>query len=88
MERQTTKETSFTLEAQLCDVLASTVLHALNVGRRAAVLKEVQVGPVIPDLMIVSAEAEATAVGTLTGFESWIIAADERGKRAREETTS
>ncbi len=85
-QRQETTGTSFKLEAQLCKVLSSTVLHALEADRRATLLTEVQVGLVIPDLMIVCAEATAAPVGDLTGFESWIIAELLRARSRRTDT--
>lgn len=68
-----TESASFQLESQLCSVLSSALLQALD-EERATVLKEVQVGLVIPDFMVVSAAGSRSIVGELTGFESWIVA--------------
>jgi hypothetical protein len=77
---------TFRLEAQLCGVLSASVLRALDSTRRATMLSEVQVGRVIPDLLIVCAEASGGHIGDLTGFESWIVAELLRARSRRTET--
>ncbi len=80
------KKTSFQLEAQLCSVLSSTILRALDSTGRATLLTEVQVGLVIPDLLVVCAEAAVGPIGDLTGFESWIVAELLRARSRKTET--
>lgn len=77
---------TFALEAQLCEVLAACVPATLGWSRPATMLSEVQVGTVIPDLVIVDPVVDDWSLVSLTGFESWVLA-DLLRARARQITT-
>jgi hypothetical protein len=78
----------FALESQLCEVLAASISEVLRFRRPAAVLEEIQVGMVIPDLVIVDPGAGRWGPVTLTSFESWIVADLLRARSRRVETLS
>jgi hypothetical protein len=78
---------SFSLESQLCEVLARHVLEVLGVEHAAAVLEEVRVGTVVPDLVVVSRGGSALDL-RLSGFESWIVADLIRTRSRRIDTLS
>lgn len=78
----------FALEAELCEVLAARISDVLGCTRQAAMLEEIQVGTVIPDLVIVDPGAGQWKPVTLTGFDSWIVADLLRARSRRVETLS
>lgn len=74
MKKQTTAATStFGLEADLCEVLSARMPALLKGQKRVALLEEVQVGVVVPDLVLVRS-AQSAAAASLSAFESWIVA--------------
>lgn len=79
---------SFELESQLCDVLAAGLRDALGWSGEATMLSEVQVGSVIPDLVLVDPRRVGSSVGSLTGFETWIVADLLRSRSRRVKTLS
>jgi len=87
MLKRGTLET-FRLEAQLCEVLVAGLLDALGWSRTAAMLSEVQVGAVIPDLVLVDSRRVGTSPCALTGFDTWIVADLLRSRARRVKTLS
>jgi len=78
---------AFQLEAELCRVLATGVRGALKVSDGAPLLSELQVGQVIPDMLLVLADtARLKCKVELSGFESWIVAELLGGRSRRPET--
>lgn len=64
----------FTLEAQLCDALRSTLGTRLAHGTRHLHLSaEVQVGAVVPDLLALRAPLTPSFAATLSNMDSWVL---------------
>lgn len=75
---------SFRLESDLCSVLIDAVENAAALGEPGTLLRELRVGTVIPDLVLVRAMTQAGR--GFSSFESWVIAALLRSRRLTVET--
>jgi hypothetical protein len=74
---------SFALEADLCNVLSSRLLATLRLGEHAELLGSLQVGSVIPDLVVVRRELSVhRRLAPVSGLESWIVAEVRRNPGA------
>lgn len=79
------RDVGFELESQMCRVLGATLSKALTLPSTSRIVREVQVGLVIPDLIAVSRPDGAYRT-PVSSFESWIIADLMRARTRRPET--
>ena len=78
----------FALEAELCEVLVAGVPEVLGWSRPCTMLGEIQVGAVIPDLVMVDPVVDRWSLISLTRFDSWIVADLLRARSRRVSTLS